>query len=198
MTERYQNGKIYKLVSDVSDDVYYGSTCLPLAKRFWKHKDGYNQFTKRRKGNYVSSFPILARGFNTVDIVLVEEYPCDNKMQLLRRERYYIENNDCVNKQVPTRTQKEYRADNRNRINARKREHYLENKERINLSKKIVVNCPCGSNVKKGDIAKHMKTKKHKDFELELRRLKLVAETLFKNIITISGRVRELLPKLKI
>ena len=35
---RYQNGKIYEIRTDFSEQVYIGSTCLPLAKRFFNHK----------------------------------------------------------------------------------------------------------------------------------------------------------------
>ena len=38
MSERCKNGKIYKVVNDLSDDFYVGSTCTTLAKRKWKHK----------------------------------------------------------------------------------------------------------------------------------------------------------------
>ena len=55
MCERYQNGKIYKLVSDATDDVYYGSTCLPLSKRTYGHKRSYAVY-KSNKGKYTTSF----------------------------------------------------------------------------------------------------------------------------------------------
>ena len=38
------------------------------------------------------------------DIVLVEEYPCSTKDELFKRERYYIENNTCINKHAPSMT----------------------------------------------------------------------------------------------
>ena len=34
----YKNGKIYKIVCDVSDFIYIGSTCQPLNKRWGEHK----------------------------------------------------------------------------------------------------------------------------------------------------------------
>ena len=36
-TNRYANSKVYKLVDD-DGYYYYGSTCLPLHKRFYDHK----------------------------------------------------------------------------------------------------------------------------------------------------------------
>ncbi len=40
-------------------------------------------------------------------IVLVEDFPCDNENQARAKEAFYIQNNPCVNKNVPGRTQKE-------------------------------------------------------------------------------------------
>ena len=37
----YQNGKIYKLVSSFTDEVYYGSTTQPLHVRKGGHKKDY-------------------------------------------------------------------------------------------------------------------------------------------------------------
>ena len=36
--QRYKNGKIYKIVNDINDQLYIGSTCLPLSKRLYNHK----------------------------------------------------------------------------------------------------------------------------------------------------------------
>jgi hypothetical protein len=46
----------------------------------------------------VCSSKILFEKYDDVRIELIEEYPCKNKMQLNKREGYYIRNNDCVNK----------------------------------------------------------------------------------------------------
>ena len=91
----YQNGKIYKLVSNHTDKVYIGSTTQPLHKRFHEHKAYLNS---GRLDN--TSRTLFELG--EVDIVLVEEYPCRNKIELHRQERYWIENTNCVNKYIPT------------------------------------------------------------------------------------------------
>lgn len=97
--DRYSRAKIYRLVG--GGKTYYGSTCLSLAKRMAYHRSDYKRFIA---GNYnkVSSFEIMNEP--DVVIVLVEEYPCSNKEQLLARERYWIENNECINKNAPIRT----------------------------------------------------------------------------------------------
>ena len=99
----YSKGKIYKLVSNHSDDVYYGSTINPLYKRLGAHKSAYMRYNNDGKGSYVSSFEIVK--YDDVKIILVKEYSCENKHQLERKERKYIEKYQCVNKVVPTRSQ---------------------------------------------------------------------------------------------
>jgi len=139
MTEmnRYANGKIYMIESASAGLVYYGSTCLPLHKRFFAHKQNYGYFQKG-KYHYVTSFKILDHEDNK--IVLVEEFPCENKQQLLAREAYYIRTQNCVNKCVPNRTQeehyednkekrKQYREDHQENINEYQKQYYENNKE---------------------------------------------------------------------
>ena len=47
-------------------------------------------------------------GIDNCEIVWIEDYPCERKEQLTARERYYIENINCVNKLIPGRTNHEY------------------------------------------------------------------------------------------
>jgi DNA polymerase III delta prime subunit len=49
-------------------------------------------------------------------IILIEDFPCERREQLLSRERWWIDNSDCVNKNLPTRTSKEYYQDNKEEI----------------------------------------------------------------------------------
>ncbi len=110
----YQLGKIYKIVCNLTGKVYYGSTCEPtLARRLAKHVNSFNCF-KNGKTNFVSSFSIIEN--NNYFIVLVEKYACNDKMELQQRERFYIENNDCINKNIPNRKIKEYYQDNKDKI----------------------------------------------------------------------------------
>jgi hypothetical protein len=126
----YKNGKIYKLVSNETDKMYIGSTCTQLSKRFYKHKDGRNQYNKG-KGQYVTSYEIL--GYEDAEIVLIENYPCHDKNELHARERYWIEQHkmNCVNKNIPTRKTKERYEDNKNMISERCKQYYEKNRQRI-------------------------------------------------------------------
>ena len=88
----YSQSKIYKIYSDDTDLIYYGSTVQPLSKRLYSHK------TKCNSNKYRScSCKIIFEQSDNVKIVLVESYPCKTKEELYQRELYYIQNNRCVN-----------------------------------------------------------------------------------------------------
>jgi hypothetical protein len=91
--------------------------------------------------HWMSSFDIVCDP--TCVITLIENFPCDDVNELRKRERYFIEitPNHC-NKVLPTRTDKEYREDNKDKIQqwrddnklilAEKRKVYKElNKDKI-------------------------------------------------------------------
>ena len=82
----YSNGKIYKIIGDGL--TYYGATILSLDETFQQHHSLHR--------NYVCSEEVLITG--KAEIVLVENFPCNNYAELNARKYYYIENNECVNK----------------------------------------------------------------------------------------------------
>jgi hypothetical protein len=127
---RYNNGKIYKIVDNTNGNVYIGSTCEPtLARRLAGHRGAYNSYLNGGRVDKTSSFNILEN--NNCSIVLLEDYPCERKDQLLARERFYIENNQCVNKVIPTRTIKEYYQDNKDKLIDYQKEYYEQNKDKL-------------------------------------------------------------------
>lgn len=129
---RYKNGKIYRLVNDVDDEFYVGSTCLSLPKRLYYHKQD------ARRGILPAYQHFNNVGWENVKIILIEEYACDNKMELERQERKWIEElKPTLNKVVPTRTRQEYRNDNREVLREKKKQYYESNKETINQKNRL-------------------------------------------------------------
>ena len=133
----YSNSKIYKLQCD--DGYYYiGSTADELRKRLWSHKN--NSKTKNsRIYEYINSI-----GWNRVRIILIEEFSCENKEELLKKEDAYIKehrNNElCLNmirayvteeeKKEYDRTLKQLKRQDINYIQKEK-EYREANKEKI-------------------------------------------------------------------
>ena len=131
---KYDNGKIYKLVCNETGLVYIGSTIQPLYKRKHQHKNHYESYENGKFPHYLSSYEILKH--NNYDIILIENFPCTTKEELHSRERYWIENTDCVNKCIPTRTQKEYQEVNKEKYIKYHKEYFIKNKEKISENKK--------------------------------------------------------------
>jgi hypothetical protein len=125
----YSQSKIYRLACNEDPSLcYYGSTTQPLSKRLHSHKADYKCWTEG-KGHYVSSFEMCKHP--SVIIVLVENVLAADKTELAARERWWIENNQCVNKAVPGRTDAERYSANRGAVLAKKAEYYAANRERF-------------------------------------------------------------------
>ena len=124
----YTNAKIYRIVCNTTGLQYIGSTTRPLSERLNEHKKKYKLYTDHKYG-FVSSFEILKN--NNYEIILIENVPCNNKEELHRRERFYIESLSCVNIVIPQRTRKEYYEDNKEEISEQKKEYNEMNKDKI-------------------------------------------------------------------
>jgi len=119
----YQKGRIYKLWSPqgTEEEVYYGSTTDELRKRKNSHK--------LKKNNCSSK--ILFEKYDDVRIELIEEYPCNNRAELEKKEGEYIRNNKCLNKIIVGRTLEEYYQDNKEYIRKIHKNYRENNKEYI-------------------------------------------------------------------
>ena len=162
----FEYGKIYKLYSKQQNITYIGSTAMYyLSQRLATHKGSYKSYLNNKSG-YVTSFKILE--CEDYKIELIENYPCANVDQLETRERYYIENNECVNKNIPTRTiaeyNKEYSTKNKDKIKENDKKYRTNNIDKIKAKASNVIVCECGCQFRRDYLAKHKKTKKHLDF----------------------------------
>ena len=126
----YQLGKIYKIESYQTNDIYVGSTCEKyLSNRFGSHKSDFKRW-KNGKPHYRTSYEIIQ--YDDAFITLVEAFPCNSKYELEARERHWIEQLDCVNKNVPTRKPKEYYKENKELLYEKQRKYREQNKEKLN------------------------------------------------------------------
>jgi group I intron endonuclease len=189
MSKDYSKGKIYKIVNNIDDEIYVGSTTQPLYKRMENHRRNCRNEKKQSRRIYSH---MLEHGIHNFKIILIEEYPCKNKMELERRERHFIEvMKSKLNTNLPTRTDREYYQDNKEYIKEKSRkyhhdnredikikkkqyyeankhallskqhEKYLMNREQITQRRKEKVVCECGSEVRKDGLSEHRKTTKH-------------------------------------
>jgi hypothetical protein len=82
--------------------VYYGSTISPLSKRFYGH------INDMKMGVYCSSQELLKLGDAYIE--WVENFPCNSKKELNRREGQIQRENKgkCVNLKIAGQTKKEF------------------------------------------------------------------------------------------
>ena len=152
----YSKGKIYKINVDGSDLVYYGSTCQTLAQRMTAHRSSYKNWKAGTNKKKCTSHKIFEIGDPI--ITWIEDYPCEREEHLVARERWYMDNNPCVNKQRPGgRTIKEYREEHKDKIAEYNKKYWASNKDKI--SKKYY--CDCGCELRIIGKSRHEKTPKH-------------------------------------
>ena len=135
---KYEYGKVYMIINENTKKIYVGSTTTTLEQRFYKH---INDF---KSGEYVASADLLMLEGQTM-IVLLEDYPCNNKQELLCREQYWMDklskdNIELVNKcrafNDPNDAEKIYY------------EWYIKNKDRV-LNKQLEYDTKPENKIKK-------------------------------------------------
>jgi hypothetical protein len=96
----YSKTIMYTLWSDnlPHDKIYYGHTTQRLTSRLFVHGNDKD----------CESRCIIEAG--SYHIEEVEKWPCKNKNEALWRERWWIENNPCINVRLPIRTKEEKTA----------------------------------------------------------------------------------------
>jgi hypothetical protein len=121
MNNSFRNSKIYMLVCDNPELIYFGSTIQDLETRFKQHAAKSNKSTSRQ----------LFTDSDNVEIKLIEHVDCNNKKELETVERYYIENTQCCNIVVPGRTDLEYRQAHRQELAASSRDYYWNKRDKV-------------------------------------------------------------------
>jgi hypothetical protein len=132
MENKYQRGKIYKIVDIGYTKCYIGSTIETLSNRMSGHRSAYKSFSKGLNKLVSSGVLFEEFGLENCKIELIENYPCETKDELHRREGYYIQNTDCVNKLVAGRKKPEWIEANKEHLKTYKAQHHQKNKEKYN------------------------------------------------------------------
>jgi len=135
----YKEGKVYGLYYE--DKLFYvGSTRQVLSKRLQDH---YYDCKKEKNKNSNISKALNTYDHSLITIILIEDYPCERKEQLLAREAHH---------------QRIYKEDIINQATA-----ILNEEERKEAMKERVI-CECGMSVLKYTKLRHTRTKQHKEF----------------------------------
>ena len=121
-------GKIYIIkpkIEHTDGDVYIGSTSRKyLSQRWSQHRQTPISISKLTE----------KYGLDNLICELLEEYNCETRQELFRRERYYIELIPCINKQIPSRTKQEYSKMYIEQDGKMERKMELQRLRRLNMS----------------------------------------------------------------
>jgi len=163
---------IYKIEHmDKSELLYVGST-TDFTKRKYHHKsDCYNE----NKKQYNCKLYKMIRengGFNEFKIMIICEFPCNNKIELIIEEEKHRKE-----LQASLNSCRAFRSNEENIIHKKEyHQEYYETikeliKEKVNKYKKNnkelikeKITCDCGSIFRKGNKLRHEKSKKHCQF----------------------------------
>ena len=122
----YSNSKIYKLVCRKTGLVYVGATTKKyLSQRLAQHTMRY-RLSLNGSRCAITSSKIIEGGDYYME--LIETFPCASNDELSVRERYWIECMECVNKYIPSRTQQEWRDENKEVRSIKMKAYYLNKK----------------------------------------------------------------------
>ena len=160
---------IYRLTDGNQD--YYGQT---------------EDYEKRLKTHKHSSQKCMSKLLNKDNMKLHVLHTLFTQDEANETEEFYILNMECVNRNVPCRTQKEYYQDNKEVLLGKQKVYRDNNKEKIheyqqeyrnnnkeynkewyqNNKEKLQqkFNCECGGKYTKEHKTSHFKTNKHKNY----------------------------------
>ena len=144
----YSKGKIYRIVCNVTGEVYIGSTTQELERRLYGH------IHSAVISMQCSSDTIIKRGDYKIE--LLENYPCNSKEALLWKEREWYDKTDCINRFSPIQSRTE-------KLKYMNEWHHLHKDEK-NRIKRLKIKCECGKEFNRGDIVRHKKSKRHLDY----------------------------------
>ena len=146
-TPDYSKTIMYKIISknNLISDTYIGHTTNIERRR--KHHYENVIYPNPRKDYSVYKFIRENGGWENFDLLIIEEYPCNNCDEARLRERYWYDIlNPSLNSRKPISSKKEYCALNKDN----KREYDIERR-------KQVIICECGNKIQLARKAEHLK-----------------------------------------
>jgi len=128
----YKNSVIYKICckDENISDCYVGSSYSHISRKS-QHKSICNNEKSDKYNLPVYRYIRDNGGWDNWEFVLLEEYPCDNKNQLVIRERYWFELLGAkLNSYYPQITEEEKKEYNKEYNKEYHKHHYEKNKEK--------------------------------------------------------------------
>lgn len=190
MARNYQQAKIYCIKVNTEEEYlpYVGSSCKRLlSQRMNQHRQDFNKWKiNPEKYDFLSSFTLFEKfGIENCFIELIELFPCNCNDELRKKEREWIEKQECCNKVKRVIITEEERVEkwkkcskiyykiHKDKINEKNKIWREEHKEQI---KERYV-CDCGVESLLWNKARHNRSKKHQDYLTAIRTHTAITES---------------------
>jgi ribosomal protein S27AE len=157
-------GKIYKIVNDITPDVYIGSTTRKyLSQRMGQHRQSAIKHLESKFYKFMNEL-----GIAHFKIVLICNVDCKTREELKAVEEYYRKKENaslnsfhCHTELKGKEYKKQYRIEHADEIKSYKTQYYNDNKEKLN--EKLTCNV-CGDEFTAQHKQRHEKSKNHIKF----------------------------------
>jgi hypothetical protein len=160
----YSKTIIYKIVCN---DLNVKNTYVGHTTNFTQRKKEHKRSTNLPSSNnhHFKLYQCIRDngGWDNWSMIEIEKYPCNDKQEACARERHYFEFlNADLNMVYPTRSKKEYKIDNREKLLAEKKKYYETNKEKISEKGKAKMVCEiCNCQIRCDKMPRHLLTATH-------------------------------------
>ena len=172
----YSKTIIYKIQHKEIDELLYVGSTTDFTRRKAEHKRRCNNTNDKRHNLKVYQMIRNNEGWDMFNIIVIKEYPCNNKREAEAEEdkvirearanmntiRAYVSREERLQKKRDN--QHHYRLENKDRIKEEKKQYRLKNRDEINERRKQKITCECGCVLTKRVIERHRLSKKHQDF----------------------------------
>ena len=159
---KYKDGKIYRITDVAYTKCYVGSTCETLCRRMARQRERY--IHGKERGRTVNLL-FDEFGLENCKIELIQQFSCEDKMELLKQEGYHIRNNNCVNKIIAGRSRAEYwetyKQENKDKIDQKNKKWNENKKEYIRKYRQVYNAKNAGKHQEYYQSRKHILSEKH-------------------------------------
>lgn len=167
-------GIVYKLAMSESDNTVYVGSTTNLRRRKHNHAS-----TSLHAPSKVYQYIRANGGFDNFDLFEIERIEFTNKQQLYERERFHLEQFrnsgiTILNKNIPSRTNKQYYEDNKTDIILNVRDYQNTHRPLILEQKNRRIVCVCGDTHNYSNKINHCKTQRHKSYLRSLTNAEIV------------------------
>ena len=175
-------GLIYKIVcNDLNVKECYVGSCQAFRARKRSHKSICNNENSVGYNLNIYQFIRANGGWDNFSMLQIETVMFREKRELQTKERHWIETlGATLNRQIPSRTQQEYKVEHKEQLIEYRKQRYQSNKteileqqkayytanrtEKLEKAKELVL-CECGKSSMKSNLSRHKLSKDHRQYE---------------------------------